>query len=152
MKAYGEPWQYSVFYCTLKAIDRVRLETALLETMNQKEDQVLILDLGGNEDAARESSTFLGTGVPQQESEGCDDLIDARATTSRSREAVFNGAAALAAETRSTLRTPTPQAMLQWGRDSQAAESGRFIRPLLQTQYSRGSDRASRRRSGGTGR
>lgn len=68
MKAYGEPWQYSVFYCTLKAIDRVRLETALRETMNLKEDQVLIVDLGGNEDAARESSTFLGVGVPEQES------------------------------------------------------------------------------------
>jgi len=25
MKAYGEAWQYSVFYCTLKPIDRVRL-------------------------------------------------------------------------------------------------------------------------------
>lgn len=67
MKAYGEPWQYSVFYCTLKAIDRVRLETALRETMNQKEDQVLIVDLGSNEDAARESSTFLGVGTPQQD-------------------------------------------------------------------------------------
>jgi len=68
MKAYGEPWQYSVFYCTLKAIDRVRLETALRETMNMKEDQVLIVDLGGNEDSARESSTFLGVGTPKQES------------------------------------------------------------------------------------
>ena len=67
MKAYGEPWQYSVFYCTLKAIDRVRLETALRETMNLKEDQVLILDLGANEDAARGSSTFLGVGIPEQE-------------------------------------------------------------------------------------
>lgn len=68
MKAYGEPWQYSVFYCTLKDIDRVRLETALRETMNLKEDQVLIVDLGGNEDAARESSSFLGAGIPEQES------------------------------------------------------------------------------------
>jgi len=68
MKAYGEPWQYSVFYCTLKAIDRVRLETALRETMNLKEDQVLIVDLGGNEAAARDGTTFLGVGVPEQES------------------------------------------------------------------------------------
>ncbi|MCC6427301.1 MAG: CRISPR-associated endonuclease Cas2 [Phycisphaerales bacterium] len=68
MKAYGEPWQYSVFYCTLKAIDRVRLENGLREIMNQKEDQVLIVDLGSNEDAARESSTFMGVGVPEPES------------------------------------------------------------------------------------
>lgn len=68
MKAYGEGWQYSVFYCTLKAIDRVRLENALREIMNQKEDQVLIVDLGANEEAARDSSTFLGAGVPEPES------------------------------------------------------------------------------------
>lgn len=68
MKAYGEGWQYSVFYCTLKAIDRVRLENALREIMNQKEDQVLIVDLGANEEAARESSTFMGAGVPESES------------------------------------------------------------------------------------
>ncbi len=68
MKAYGEGWQYSVFYCTLKAIDRVRLENALREVMNQKEDQVLIVDLGANEEAARESSTFMGAGVPEPES------------------------------------------------------------------------------------
>jgi len=68
IKANGEPWQFSVFYCTLKAIDRVPLETALRDTMNLKEDQVLIVDLGGNEDEARESSTFLGVGVPEQDS------------------------------------------------------------------------------------
>ncbi|MCK6557393.1 CRISPR-associated endonuclease Cas2 [Candidatus Binatia bacterium] len=68
MKAYGEPWQYSVFYCSLRSIDRVRLELALREEMNQKEDQVLIVDLGANEESARESSTFMGAGVPEAES------------------------------------------------------------------------------------
>ena len=68
MKAYGEPWQYSVFYCTLKAIDRVRLENALREVVNLKVDQVLIVDLGSNEDAAREAATTLGPGLPDQES------------------------------------------------------------------------------------
>ena len=64
MKAYGEPWQYSVFYCTLKAIDRVRLENALREVVNLKVDQVLIVDLGGNEEAAREAATTLGPSLP----------------------------------------------------------------------------------------
>lgn len=68
MKAYGEGWQYSVFYCTLKSIDRVRMESALRELANLKEDQILIVDLGGNETAARESSTFMGAGVPALES------------------------------------------------------------------------------------
>jgi CRISPR-associated protein Cas2 len=68
MKAYGEAWQYSVFFCTLRAIDRVRLENAARELLNLKEDQVLIVDLGGNEDTARESTTVLGPGLPQAES------------------------------------------------------------------------------------
>jgi CRISPR-associated protein Cas2 len=66
MKAYGEAWQYSVFYCTLKAIDRVRLENALREVLNLKEDQVLIVDLGGNEEAAREAAAILGPPPPEQ--------------------------------------------------------------------------------------
>ena len=68
MKAYGEPWQYSVFYCTLKDIDRVRLETALREIVNLREDQVVIVDLGFNEQAAREAATILGPALPEQES------------------------------------------------------------------------------------
>lgn len=68
MKAFGEAWQYSVFYCTLKAIDRVRMENALREILNLRQDQVLILDLGANEEAARESSTFMGPGMPEAES------------------------------------------------------------------------------------
>lgn len=68
MKAYGEPWQYSVFYCCLKPIDRVRMEAALRDEMNLKEDQVLIVDLGTNEDAAREAAKALGPGPPEPES------------------------------------------------------------------------------------
>ncbi|NLG43429.1 MAG: CRISPR-associated endonuclease Cas2 [Phycisphaerae bacterium] len=67
MKAYGEPWQYSVFYCTLKPIDRVRLENALRDVVNLKQDQVLIVDLGSNEEAARESATTLGPALPSQD-------------------------------------------------------------------------------------
>ncbi len=67
MKAYGEAWQYSVFYCTLKPIDRVRLENALREVVNLKVDQVLIVDLGANEETARESATVLGSSLPEQE-------------------------------------------------------------------------------------
>lgn len=67
MKAYGEPWQYSVFYCTLRSIDRVRLENDAREILNLKEDQLLIVDLGGNEEAARESATVLGAALPEGE-------------------------------------------------------------------------------------
>ena len=65
MKAYGEPWQYSVFYCTLRSIDRVRLEHAAREVLNLREDQLLIVDLGTNEDAARGAATVLGASFPE---------------------------------------------------------------------------------------
>ncbi|MBX3394358.1 MAG: CRISPR-associated endonuclease Cas2 [Phycisphaerae bacterium] len=68
MKAYGEAWQYSVFYCTLKDIDRVRMENALREVVNLREDQILIVDLGSNEEAARESAIVLGQSLPEQDS------------------------------------------------------------------------------------
>ena len=53
MKGHGEHWQYSVFFCVLKSIDRVRMQTQLEEAMNLKEDQAVIIDLGTDEDAAR---------------------------------------------------------------------------------------------------
>lgn len=67
MKAFGEAWQYSVFYCVLKDIDRVRMENALREEVNLGEDQVLIVDLGSNEDNAREAAVTLGPAPPPQE-------------------------------------------------------------------------------------
>ncbi len=67
MKGYGEHWQYSVFFCTLKEIDRVRMQSALEEAMNLKEDQALIIDLGADEAAARQAATNLGQPLPEGE-------------------------------------------------------------------------------------
>lgn len=66
LMGYGEPWQLSVFYCVLKKIDRVRLQSALEAVMNKKEDQVLILDLGGDEESARDSVFIIGQRTPEQ--------------------------------------------------------------------------------------
>ncbi len=68
LKGYGEAWQFSVFFCVLKDIDRVRLQSDLEEQMNQKEDQVMILDLGPNEKEVRKAATVLGQSLPEQES------------------------------------------------------------------------------------
>ena len=68
LKGYGEAWQFSVFFCVLKDIDRVRLQTDLEEQMNQKEDQAMILDLGPNEKEAREAATIIGQPLPEQDS------------------------------------------------------------------------------------
>lgn len=60
MKGYGEPWQFSVFFCVLKNIDRVRMQTELEAEMNQRDDQILVIDLGGDEEAARNAAVVLG--------------------------------------------------------------------------------------------
>ncbi len=65
MKGYGEPWQYSVFFCRLKDIDRVRLQADLQEEMNLKEDQTVILDLGADERKAREAVCTIGLPFPK---------------------------------------------------------------------------------------
>ncbi|HEY9867781.1 MAG TPA: CRISPR-associated endonuclease Cas2 [Candidatus Obscuribacterales bacterium] len=67
LRGYGEHWQYSVFFCVLRDIDRVRLQAALEKEMNLKEDQALIVDLGSNEDNARESAVTIGQSLPQPE-------------------------------------------------------------------------------------
>ncbi len=67
MKGHGEHWQFSVFFCVLKNIDRVRMQMQLEEAMNLKEDQVMIIDLGPDEDVARHAATFLGPAVPQND-------------------------------------------------------------------------------------
>jgi CRISPR-associated protein Cas2 len=69
VRGYGEAWQFSVFFCVLKDIDRVRLERDLTEEMNLHLDQALILDLGPNEMAARERIRALGQPMPEPESD-----------------------------------------------------------------------------------
>lgn len=68
MKGFGESWQYSVFFCVLKDIDRVRMQSDLEREMNCKEDQVMIIDLGSNEQAARESAVTIGQSLPKPDS------------------------------------------------------------------------------------
>jgi CRISPR-associated protein Cas2 len=49
MKGFGAHLQLSVFQCDLPDIDLVRMKAALTEIIDQREDQVLIIDLGSNE-------------------------------------------------------------------------------------------------------
>lgn len=68
MKGHGEHWQYSVFFCVLRDIDRVRMQTLLEEAMNLHEDNCAILDFGPNEQEARAAATVLGPALPKGES------------------------------------------------------------------------------------
>ncbi len=65
MKGFGEHWQYSVFFCVLKEIDRVRMQSALEAELNLKEDQTIIIDLGADEESAREAVVVLGESLPK---------------------------------------------------------------------------------------
>lgn len=67
MKGYGEHWQFSIFFCVLKNIDRVRMQTDLEAEMNLKEDQVLIVDLGPDEQEARAAAAIVGQSLPKPE-------------------------------------------------------------------------------------
>lgn len=67
MKGFGEHWQFSVFFCVLREVDRIRMQRDLEEAMNLKVDQALILDLGPDEAAAREAVTMLGPSLPEME-------------------------------------------------------------------------------------
>jgi CRISPR/Cas system-associated endoribonuclease Cas2 len=69
MKGFGEHWQLSVFFCVLQDIDRVRMQTALEECMNLKEDQTMIIDLGPDETAARAAATVLGQQMAKTDEE-----------------------------------------------------------------------------------
>ncbi len=60
MKGFGEHWQYSIFFCVLRAIDRVRLESELEDILNHDQDQVMIFDLGEDATKAKQSMTILG--------------------------------------------------------------------------------------------
>ncbi len=46
MKGYGEWLQLSVFQCRLTRMRMLQLEAELREAMNQREDHVLIVDVG----------------------------------------------------------------------------------------------------------
>lgn len=42
----GDPVQYSVFRCELTALELQRVQTALWNELNLKEDRVMVVDLG----------------------------------------------------------------------------------------------------------
>jgi len=47
----GDHVQYSVFLCELNDVELTRLKGSLLETLNHRQDQVIILDVGLAENA-----------------------------------------------------------------------------------------------------
>jgi CRISPR-associated protein Cas2 len=69
-KAFGRPLQYSVFACTLRREDRVRLAARIEGLIDARQDRVIILDIGTVPD--RESW------IPPMEVFGCQELAKQR--------------------------------------------------------------------------
>lgn len=67
LKGYGEHWQFSIFFCVLKDIDRVRLQSDIEAQINLREDQTMIIDLGPDEKEAREAAVIVGQSLPEIE-------------------------------------------------------------------------------------
>jgi CRISPR-associated protein Cas2 len=66
MRGFGDPLQYSVFRCDLSPTERVLLREALTPLLNQREDQVLLINLGPAEARGAESIETLGRALAQE--------------------------------------------------------------------------------------
>lgn len=60
LDGYGDHVQYSVFLADLTEQELVQLRVRLREIINEREDQVLIVDLGRASGAMSESAEVLG--------------------------------------------------------------------------------------------
>lgn len=60
LAAYGDRIQYSVFIADLKPAKSVRLRTAIRELIDEKEDSVLLCDLGATNSITDAVFTFVG--------------------------------------------------------------------------------------------
>ena len=58
MRSYGYPLQYSLFVCDLEGAELAQLRWDLTELINNREDRVVLIDLGNAPSCAR--FEFLG--------------------------------------------------------------------------------------------
>ena len=66
MRGFGDPLQYSVFRCDLSPTERLLLREALTPLLHQREDQVLLINLGPAEARGAESIETLGRAMAQE--------------------------------------------------------------------------------------
>ena len=65
LRGFGDPLQYSVFRCDLSPTERLLLREALTPLLHQREDQVLLINLGPAEGRGAESIETLGRALAQ---------------------------------------------------------------------------------------
>ena len=69
MRGFGEPLQYSVFRCDLSPAERILLIEALTPLLHQREDQVMLINIGPVDGRAVESVETLGRAPDETQSE-----------------------------------------------------------------------------------
>ena len=60
LRDHGDHVQYSVFFCELTAMELVGLKASLADRLNQKTDQVILLDMGETANSLDMSLACLG--------------------------------------------------------------------------------------------
>lgn len=66
MRGYGDPLQYSVFRCDLSPSERVLLKEALTPLINNREDQVMLINIGPVHERACESIETIGRAIAEE--------------------------------------------------------------------------------------
>lgn len=67
MRGFGEALQYSVFRCDLSPAERVLLIEALTKVINQREDQVMLINLGPKDGRVEERVETVGRALDADE-------------------------------------------------------------------------------------
>ncbi len=66
MRGYGEPLQYSVFRCDMSPSERILLKEALTRIINNREDQVMLINIGPVDGRACESIETIGRALAEE--------------------------------------------------------------------------------------
>ena len=70
MLGFGDPLQYSVFTCDLSKTERIELLGTIRATIHEREDRVMIVDLGPAAGRAKDCVEWLGS-APRREEKRC---------------------------------------------------------------------------------
>ncbi|OGL42919.1 MAG: CRISPR-associated endonuclease Cas2 [Candidatus Schekmanbacteria bacterium RBG_13_48_7] len=66
MIGFGDPIQYSVFWCDLSDKEVLLLLNALTELIDYEEDRVMIVNIGPSDGAIEDKLEFLGRSKPEK--------------------------------------------------------------------------------------
>ena len=67
LNGFGERVQYSVFLCELNAREIIALKSKLLPVIHQREDQIMLVDLGAVDGERSSTMETLGRALSTQE-------------------------------------------------------------------------------------